>query len=108
MPGGEFGKGLDREHVLIVIDRLHSVKHNTCIYHFLRIGQPKAEPSDGAAVRPLLAMSRTRLVDASLVSLSAAGRFTSAYNSLTRHTNYATGLNTKATGSGRIPDHRVA
>lgn len=45
-----------------------------------RIGQLKAEPRNDAEVERLLAMARTRLVDARLPGLSLEGRFTSAYN----------------------------
>ena len=45
-----------------------------------RIGQLKAEPRNEAEVRRMLAMARIRLADAQLASLSAQGRFTSAYN----------------------------
>jgi len=45
-----------------------------------RIGQIKAEPRNEAETRRMLAMARTRLADAQLASLSAEGRFTSAYN----------------------------
>jgi hypothetical protein len=49
--------------------------------NLVRIGQLKAEPRNGAEAKRLLAMARTRLRDARLPSLSAEGRFTSAYNS---------------------------
>ena len=45
-----------------------------------RIGQLKAEPSNPAEVRRLLAMASTRLADARLAGASAEGRFLSAYN----------------------------
>lgn len=45
-----------------------------------RIGQIKAEPRNETEARRMLAMARTRLADAQLESLSAEGRFTSAYN----------------------------
>jgi hypothetical protein len=44
------------------------------------VGQLKAEPRNDAEVGRLLAMARTRLVDARLKGASAEGRFTSAYN----------------------------
>lgn len=48
--------------------------------NLVRIGQLKAESSNEAEVRRLLAMARTRLNDAQLAGLSPEGRFTSAYN----------------------------
>ncbi len=45
-----------------------------------RIGQLKVEPSNDAEVQRMLGMARTRLADAQISSLSAEGRFTSAYN----------------------------
>lgn len=45
-----------------------------------RIGQLKAEPRNAAEVQRMLDMARTRLADAQIGSLSAEGRFTSAYN----------------------------
>ncbi len=48
--------------------------------NLVRIGQLKAEPCNAAEVRRMLAMARTRLADAQLQTLSAEGRFTSAYN----------------------------
>ena len=48
--------------------------------NLVRIGQLKAEPRNEAEVRRMLAMARIRLTDAQLASLSAQGRFTSAYN----------------------------
>lgn len=48
--------------------------------NLLRIGQLKAEPRNVAEVQRMLAMARTRLLDAKLASLSNEGRFTSAYN----------------------------
>lgn len=48
--------------------------------NLVRIGQLKAEPRNVAEVRRLLTMARVRLADAQLDSLSAEGRFTSAYN----------------------------
>lgn len=48
--------------------------------NLLRIGQLKAEPRNLAEVSRMLAMARTRLLDASLTNLSNEGRFTSAYN----------------------------
>ena len=48
--------------------------------NLVRIGQLKAEPRNEAEAKRMLAMARTRLVDAQLASLSPEGRFTSAYN----------------------------
>lgn len=48
--------------------------------NLLRIGQLKAEPRNMAEVKRMLAMARTRLLDARLANLSNEGRFTSAYN----------------------------
>lgn len=48
--------------------------------NLLRIGQLKAEPRNLAEVSRMLAMARTRLLDARLTNLSNEGRFTSAYN----------------------------
>ena len=48
--------------------------------NLVRTGQLKAEPRNDAEVRRMLAMARTRLADARLASVSAEGRFTSAYN----------------------------
>jgi len=48
--------------------------------NLLRIGQLKAEPCNVSEVRRMLAMAQTRMIDAKLASLSAEGRFTSAYN----------------------------
>jgi len=48
--------------------------------NLIRIGQLKAEPCNTAEVRRMLAMARTRLADAQIQTLSAEGRFTSAYN----------------------------
>lgn len=48
--------------------------------NLVRICQLKAEPRNEAEVRRMLAMARIRLDDAQLASLSAQGRFTSAYN----------------------------
>ena len=48
--------------------------------NLVRIGQLKAEPRNDAEVGRMLAMARTRLKDAKVKSLSAEGRFTSAYN----------------------------
>ena len=45
-----------------------------------RIGQLKVEPRNDAEVQRMLDMARTRLADAQISSLSAEGRFTSAYN----------------------------
>jgi hypothetical protein len=44
------------------------------------MGQLKVEPRNDAEVRRLLDMARTRLADAQISTLSAEGRFTSAYN----------------------------
>lgn len=46
----------------------------------MRVGQLKVEPRNDAEVARMLAMARTRLNDAQLGSLSAEGRFLSAYN----------------------------
>lgn len=48
--------------------------------NLVRIGQLKAEPRNAAELGRMLAMARTRLADSRLDSLSAEGRFTSAYN----------------------------
>ncbi len=48
--------------------------------NLVRIGQLKAEPANAVEVKRMLTMARIRLADAQLVSLSAEGRFTSAYN----------------------------
>ena len=48
--------------------------------NLVRIGQLKAEPRNDAEVRRMLAMARTRLVDAQVASVSQEGRFISAYN----------------------------
>lgn len=48
--------------------------------NLVRIGQLKAEPRNEAESMRMLAMARTRLIDAQLASLSPEGRFTSAYN----------------------------
>jgi hypothetical protein len=48
--------------------------------NLVRVGQLKAEQRNDAEAKRLLAMARTRLRDAQLPSLSAEGRFTSAYN----------------------------
>ena len=47
--------------------------------NLVRTGQLKAEPRNESEVRRMLAMARIRLDDAQLASLSAQGRFTSAY-----------------------------
>lgn len=52
----------------------------TALENLLRIGQLKAEPRNPVEVQRMLAMARTRLLDAKLASLSNEGRFTSAYN----------------------------
>lgn len=48
--------------------------------NLVRIGQLKAEPRNAAEVGRMLVMARTRLADSRLETLSAEGRFTSAYN----------------------------
>lgn len=48
--------------------------------NLVRIGQLKAEPRNETEVGRMLAMARTRLKDAKVKSLSAEGRFMSAYN----------------------------
>jgi hypothetical protein len=48
--------------------------------NLVRIGQLKAEARNEPETRRILAMARTRLGDARLTSLSAEGRFMSAYN----------------------------
>jgi hypothetical protein len=48
--------------------------------NLVRIGQLKAEPRNAAEVRRMLVMARTRLADAQLATLSAEGRFISAYS----------------------------
>jgi hypothetical protein len=48
--------------------------------NLVRIGQLKAEPRNEVESMRMLAMARTRLIDAQLASLSLEGRFTSAYN----------------------------
>ena len=48
--------------------------------NLVRIGQLKAKPRKDAEVGRLLTMARVRLADAQLESLSAEGRFISAYN----------------------------
>lgn len=48
--------------------------------NLVRIGQLKAEARNELEVKRLLAMARTRLADAGVASISAEGRFTSAYN----------------------------
>jgi len=48
--------------------------------NLVRIGQLKAEPRNELESMRMLAMARTRLIDAQLASLSLEGRFTSAYN----------------------------
>lgn len=52
----------------------------SALENLLRIGQLKAEPRNPAEVKRMLAMARTRLLDARLANLSNEGRFTSAYN----------------------------
>jgi len=48
--------------------------------NLVRIGQLKAEPRNVAEVERMLAMARSRLVDAKQTNISLEGRFTSAYN----------------------------
>lgn len=48
--------------------------------NLVRVGQLKAEPRNSAEIRRMLAMARTRLADSQVETLSAEGRFTSAYN----------------------------
>jgi hypothetical protein len=48
--------------------------------NLLRIGQLKAEPPNDTEIRRLLAMAKARLADAQVRSISAEGRFSSAYN----------------------------
>ena len=48
--------------------------------NLVRIGRLKAEPRNEAEVKRMLAMARTRLVDARVAGVSQEGRFTSAYN----------------------------
>lgn len=48
--------------------------------NLVRIGQLKVEPRNEAEVGRMLAMARTRLADARLTTVSAEGRFISAYN----------------------------
>jgi hypothetical protein len=48
--------------------------------NLVSIGRPKTEPRNDAEVGRILAMARVRLADAQLASLSAEGRFSSAYN----------------------------
>lgn len=48
--------------------------------NLVRVGQLKVELRNDAEVARMLAMARTRLNDAQLGSLSAEGRFLSAYN----------------------------
>lgn len=48
--------------------------------NLVRIGQLKAEPRNVQEAARMLAMARTRLVDARLEGVSLEGRFTSAYN----------------------------
>lgn len=52
----------------------------SAIDNLVRIGQLKAERRNDVEVERLLAMARTRLVDARLMKASKEGRFTSAYN----------------------------
>ena len=48
--------------------------------NLVRIGRLKAAPRNEAEVKRMLAMARTRLVDAQVAGVSQEGRFTSAYN----------------------------
>jgi hypothetical protein len=48
--------------------------------NLVRIGQLKSEPPNDTETRRLLALACTRLADARVETLSAEGRFTSAYN----------------------------
>ena len=48
--------------------------------NLVRIGQLKAEPHNQSETRRMLTMARTRLDDALVSSVSAEGRFISAYN----------------------------
>jgi hypothetical protein len=48
--------------------------------NLVSIGRLKVEPRNDAEVGRILAMARVRLADAQLASLSAEGRFSSAYN----------------------------
>lgn len=48
--------------------------------NLVRIGQLKAEPGDQNEVLRMLTLARTRLTDAHLATLSAEGRFNSAYS----------------------------
>lgn len=48
--------------------------------NLVRIGQLKAEPRNVLEATRMLALARTRLSDAEVVTLSLEGRFTSAYN----------------------------
>ena len=48
--------------------------------NLVRIGQLKAEPRNQSETRRMLTMARTRLDDALVNSVSAEGRFISAYN----------------------------
>lgn len=52
--------------------------------NLVRIGQLKAEPRNDAEVARLLTMARVRLADAELDTLSAEGRFSSAYKCRSR------------------------
>jgi hypothetical protein len=54
--------------------------HPNALENLARIGQLKIEPRNDAEVQRLLDMARTRLADAQISTLSAEGRFTSAYN----------------------------
>ena len=54
--------------------------HPNALENLVRIGQLKPEPRHDAEVLRLLDMARTRLADARIRTLSAEGRFTSAYN----------------------------
>ena len=53
---------------------------NLALANLERIGQLKAEPRNEIEVQRMLDLARTRLADAQMRTLSAEGRFTSAYN----------------------------
>lgn len=48
--------------------------------NLVRVGQLKTEPRNAAEIKRMLAMTRVRLADSNLATLSPEGRFTSAYN----------------------------
>jgi hypothetical protein len=65
--------------------------------NLVSIGRPKTEPRNDAEVGRILAMARVRLADAQLASLSAEGRFSSAYNAAhARHWQRFGGMATAA------------